>query len=335
MKTMHLIVSVFLGLMMCANYALAQENQVEKHKDEQTKARGKANAESDVAVFSFHTQADVASLDTEQILKDVAEKVAASKLSEKDQKSIIDAVKEALVKSKSVAATGSTRVLKGVGSTFLRSQTADNTLGENGEIVIKGPDGSEQRLKLSRMSSIPDVLRQRVLGLKKDGETDKFILGIALKTELTSFENDDSKAEESAKIIIDQVFEDSPAAAAGLMAGDVVVSVNDKPIASAPELIEIIQAVGKKDGSLSLAIQRDTAKMTKLVKPQKKADLATTALSESGVQWLPGNFPPSFVFDNKRSDEKLSEEIKEAKDEIKALHQELDEIKELIRSLKK
>ena len=70
--------------------------------------------------------------------------------------------------------------------------------------------------------------------------------------------------------MIDEVRDDSPAAKAGLMAGDIVVEANGQPVRSQMDLIKAINE--KKEGDVQLTIVRDGNRQTISVTPEAAKD---------------------------------------------------------------
>ncbi|HRI02560.1 MAG TPA: PDZ domain-containing protein [Pyrinomonadaceae bacterium] len=70
--------------------------------------------------------------------------------------------------------------------------------------------------------------------------------------------------------MIDEVRENSPAAKAGLRAGDIIVEADGKAVKGDIDLIRTIN--GKKDGDVSLTIVRDGKRQTISVTPEKSKD---------------------------------------------------------------
>ncbi len=71
-------------------------------------------------------------------------------------------------------------------------------------------------------------------------------------------------------VMINSVREGSPAAKAGLKAGDIIVEIDGKPVNSDMDLIRSINE--KKEGDVSLTIVRDTKQQTITVTPEASKD---------------------------------------------------------------
>ncbi len=71
-------------------------------------------------------------------------------------------------------------------------------------------------------------------------------------------------------VMIGEVVENSPAAKAGLKAGDIVVEANGKAVNDEIELVRLVNE--KKDGDVTLTIVRDGKRQTKSVTPEASKD---------------------------------------------------------------
>jgi membrane-associated protease RseP (regulator of RpoE activity) len=71
-------------------------------------------------------------------------------------------------------------------------------------------------------------------------------------------------------LLVTEVRADSPAAKAGLKAGDIVVEANGKPIAEATDLVQQINA--KKEGDMEITFIRDKNRQTIKVTPEDTKD---------------------------------------------------------------
>ncbi len=319
----QLLATTILGLSLGLCHLSADEPQQGdkvKNSDEQGSNAGTAITIRATSQGKF---------DHEKMLKQINEALAETELSAEQKEKIIGIVKNA-VSAKSSVATAVVNAAQ-----ILKDRQQD-------EILLKAMNGLEHRLQLERVTSLPDVVRQKILGAKKAEQTERFILGVALKSESTSLEVQEDDKTESAKIIIDKVFDDSPAAAAGIEEGDVVVSVDGKKIDDAAELIELIQTAGKKGDSVSIAVLRDSEVVNKEVKPAKQPETAVPDFGSLAFSFSPAN---GYILKSdgangawleRNADQRsIAEELAETKSQLTELHQELIEIKELLKSLKK
>lgn len=68
--------------------------------------------------------------------------------------------------------------------------------------------------------------------------------------------------------VIGEVVEGRPAAAAGLMAGDRILAVNEKPTANWQEVVEQIRSQGSGDKPINLTLEREADRWTTSVTPE-------------------------------------------------------------------
>ena len=68
-------------------------------------------------------------------------------------------------------------------------------------------------------------------------------------------------------VMVDEVRADSPAAKAGLKAGDIIVEIDGKEVKAEADLLRAIQ--GKKEGDVTLTIVRDRNRQTIRVTPEE------------------------------------------------------------------
>ena len=84
-------------------------------------------------------------------------------------------------------------------------------------------------------------------------------------------------------VMIGEVVENSPAAKAGLKAGDIVVEANGKAVNDQKELVRLVNE--KKDGDVTLTIVRDGKRQTKSVTPEASKDSSFLFRTHDGNGW--------------------------------------------------
>lgn len=84
-------------------------------------------------------------------------------------------------------------------------------------------------------------------------------------------------------VMIGEVVENSPAAKAGLKAGDIVVEANGKAVNDEIELVRLVNE--KKDGDVTLTIVRDGKRQTKSVTPEASKDSGFLFRTNSDNGW--------------------------------------------------
>ncbi len=89
-------------------------------------------------------------------------------------------------------------------------------------------------------------------------------------------------------LLVDSVRADSPAAKAGLKAGDVITEADGKEVAGNADLIRVINE--KKEGSITLTIVREKNRQTLTVTPEKVKGAVTPYFEEFDEFNPPSNF---------------------------------------------
>lgn len=84
-------------------------------------------------------------------------------------------------------------------------------------------------------------------------------------------------------VMINEVRENSPAAKAGLQAGDLVIEANGKAVIDGDELVRLIN--DKKEGDVTLTIVRDGKRQTKSVTPEASKDGGFNIKSDGENGW--------------------------------------------------
>lgn len=141
--------------------------------------------------------------------------------------------------------------------------------------------------------------------------------------------------EDGEGVLVTEVFEDSPAEAAGLKAGDIIVAVDGEDVARTDELSDIIST--KEEGD-NVSIEFIRNKATKTV----TVTVAEDVTGRSSISRMPntslqfpniGNLRYRFYGDDdagNRSGE-LQEEIDELRDELKALRREIKDLQDKLK----
>jgi regulator of sigma E protease len=83
--------------------------------------------------------------------------------------------------------------------------------------------------------------------------------------------------EPRSKVMVEKVLKDSAAAAAGLKAGDQLLSIDEKPIAYVGFVSEYLR--NNNEQPVKLTVQRDDSPLTLTLTPRRDIDLATKAVS--------------------------------------------------------
>lgn len=139
-------------------------------------------------------------------------------------------------------------------------------LAPNVPIVPNGQ--GEFNLRIPRIGEMPRLDGENIerLVIVREGGRQ---IGVGI-VPLTKQLGDYFGASEGRGLLINEVRENSPAAKAGLKAGDVIVAADGKSVGEAPELIEAINA--KKEGEVTLSVIRNKKKETVKVTPETRKD---------------------------------------------------------------
>lgn len=213
--------------------------------------------------------------------------------------------------------------------------------------IVDGDDEDKQNLRLRGLGNLQGLTggKLQTQVLRPFSMKDSFRIGVVCQQANDDEGSEGSKSAEHG-LRIDSVIDDSPAAQAGIQKGDVLVTVNGKPIGAIKDLTDAIQEAGKNEKDVNLEIARGDQKKNYQVKPRKMktSDLEMDNVNllnlpsegfvvdeESMKKWQDfakqwkGSGPQSFAFALPGNDE-LKKEI----DQLKA---EIAELKNMIREL--
>lgn len=128
-------------------------------------------------------------------------------------------------------------------------------------------------------------------------------------------------------VLVDDVVEDSPAEAAGIKAGDVIIKIGDGDVADTEELVEAISEM-KADTPTPIVLVRKGERMT-----------VEATVGESEYEKALQHFKQAYELkagdlENKIHTIEISRNREELKEELEELRQELKELKEELRKLK-
>lgn len=149
---------------------------------------------------------------------------------------------------------------------------------------------------------------------------------------------------------VETVFEESPAAKAGLKPGDRLISIDKQPIQTHDDIVSAVQKAGDENRSIQLEAIRDEVSATYEMKPQQ------TAVAELNIEMFPprsmnlqpgGNpgftFPgqawvmPQWTKDGPLNNSKLQDQneknVDEMRRELSGVHKDLEEIKDALKKL--
>jgi C-terminal processing protease CtpA/Prc len=130
-------------------------------------------------------------------------------------------------------------------------------------------------------------------------------------------------------VLVDDIVEDSPADAAGIKAGDVIVRIGDEDVADTEELVDAISEM-----------DRDTPTPIVLIRKGERLTVEAT-VGESEHEKALEHFKQAYMLkaddlEHKMHTMKLTDEERaELKEDLEKLREELEELKEELRAMKK
>jgi C-terminal processing protease CtpA/Prc len=129
-------------------------------------------------------------------------------------------------------------------------------------------------------------------------------------------------------VLVDDIVEESPAEAAGIRPGDVIVKIGDEDVADTEELVEAISEM-KKDTPTPIVLYRKGERMT-----------VEASVGESEHEKALKHFQHAYQLKAEDLEDKIhthkltDEEREELRDALQELKEELEELKEELRELK-
>ncbi|MFO0923303.1 MAG: PDZ domain-containing protein [Pirellulales bacterium] len=179
----------------------------------------------------------------------------------------------------------------------------------------------------------------------------RYVIGVALGSDEDDDDDDDKEGEQ--KLIVKAVYDDSPAAKAGIEVEDVIVKVDGKKIGSPSDLIAHVQEAGKEDRVVKIILDRSGKEKTVDIKPRKEsAAISITSDNMGQIEHLPKELKKAFeglsgemkgfvLPPNAKGvpmvipgPPHMNKEMESVKEELSELRAELKELKSLIKSLK-
>ena len=264
--------------------------------------------------------------ETGDVLAKVEAELNKAKLSNEIKSKILEQVKGA--------------VLKGMAKKFAAKASTDDGK-KTEEVVVTVIDGTSK----NKSPAVGEVFRTRLV---RPMLGENYRIGVACQVAYKQTEDGDTTdAERKPGLRIETVIDHTPAAKAGIKAGDILVTANAKPIREVAELTEVIQKSGKDDKVVTLELLRDEKTINVEVKPikMKAADVEMDDLEkwlpqsgfltdgdalkkwqEQAKQWKPENFANGFAIKVDGAHVDLKKEIDELKSEIKDLKKLIKEL---------
>ncbi|MFQ6604610.1 MAG: S1C family serine protease [Fidelibacterota bacterium] len=133
-------------------------------------------------------------------------------------------------------------------------------------------------------------------------------------------------------VLVAEVLEDSPAEASGIKAGDVIVAVNDKDIATARDLSRTIRQYEPEE-KITLTIIRKGKEKSRQVTLGEMERPALAFMSRKHMIPMMDDFPFTWKMDDDKDwlyfqgDDDLREDLEQLRQEIRALREEMDQLK--------
>lgn len=171
------------------------------------------------------------------------------------------------------------------------------TMGKRQPFVFERGQAFPSLQSMPNMQSMPampefklndEMFKGQTFQFPKDGN---FVWNFAggrrigiMSEELTKQLGDHFGVADGKGVLVTEVREGSPAAKAGIKAGDIIVEANGKPTADATELVRQINA--KKEGDMEITFVRDKNRQTVKVTPEQAKEGEFTPFFES----RPGSF---------------------------------------------
>lgn len=148
------------------------------------------------------------------------------------------------------------------------------------------------RVEMPEMPKMPAITPGAAWTTKGDGQAFYFSFGRQIGVSVSSlskqlgeyFGVDDGKG-----VLVTAVQADSPAAKAGIKAGDVIVEVDGKAIANNLELVRAIAA--KKEGSVNLTFVRDKSRRSVSVTPENAKEIIAPGEIPKSLTTVPAIAP--------------------------------------------
>lgn len=161
-----------------------------------------------------------------------------------------------------------------------------------GKAVIVGPDGQKQEIELGDggfsfvPGRMPVEFGNSVLPTLPAGmAVSKFFIGVHCEPV-----DEETRAKlqlgENKGLQVLEVTSDSPAEAAGLKSGDILLYANDTELGNREQLIEAVQKAGESQGELAFSIVRDEKEEKVVVRPAERPEMQAIPGMMGGIEIL-------------------------------------------------
>ena len=218
----------------------------------------------------------------------------------------------------------------------LKPQIAEGAEGMQRDVEKKMKQMMQQLQKQVEAQGGIAVPLEELLENSGAAKAPEFAIGVALTP---SSDNKDEASEKG--IVVESVFDDTPASDVGLEPGDKLIAIDQNAIVDVSQVREIVQEAGKADREITLSWERDGKKMDAKIKPQRVPK--TPELEGLGMSGGPGvqlSLPRVFVTPGKEASMntwsleqgEFRKELLEMKKQLTTVQEELREIKELLKN---
>lgn len=304
--------------------------------------------------------------DTEAVLKKVQEQMKNSGLPEEQQEKILKQIKEAMAKAsaakKDIVVAGKAAAEAGKAAADAAKETATivmktETVAKAAEELAKMKEKIAEEVQVQKWkveelhSKLPRMIQGRMLQQGVAGGP-SYRIGISLIQTETG-DSDDADENQKSEVIeveglkIENVLEDSPASAAGVQSGDVVVTVNGEKVKVFTDIQKAVQDAGKEGKAIVLKLKRGDDDVEVNVTPEKTeaSDVGVMNLSllpQDGVMVGPGfvfrggevsGQAHAMPFPSGGGAWAIAHSDDSLKDEIQQLKADVAELKEMVKKL--
>ncbi len=167
--------------------------------------------------------------------------------------------------------------------------------------IVTDADGNQYQIETPPMAGTVQGLDvgdapPRAMAMVMPPNASKYYLGVATES-VPSALAERKNLDSGTGLVILQVMADSPAERAGLKANDVLLYAEDKPVARAEDLVDVVQNTGEEGKELVLIVVRDDEEMTISVTPQLRPQNPGISFLPEGIFMLEqlgfeGELPP-------------------------------------------
>jgi C-terminal processing protease CtpA/Prc len=243
-----------------------------------------------------------------------------------DAKDIEKKVLEALEKA-GVADEVKAKVLAQLGENSVKIKVQTESLKKHAEMLKDQATAMTIQLGDEAALKSNGEMMTRVMRVVGD---QKYRIGV--QTTVTTTEGEDPEP----GVRIEAVFPDTPASEAGIKEGDVVLEINGEDLKTVDQLTKTIQVAGKEGKEITLQIKRDDDSVEIKVKPSEIKEMDQIVeniqmLRSPQSGWVfeaMGNPGEMSVFGASADTSDLKKELEEIRNDIR-------EIKEMLKELKK